>query len=469
MSNQTAQLSSLEMGVPMPRRLWAIVAVSFGVVMAVMDGTIANVALPTICKDLGIASADSIWIINAYQLTIMVLLLSLSALGDIIGHRRVYIVGLVIFTLASALCAMASSLEALVAARIVQGMGAAAITSVNTTLVRFIYPKSKLGRGMGINATVVAVSAVAGPTIAAVILSVGEWSWLFLVNIPIGILTLVLSLRYLPMTKIATKVKSLRWADVAMNALTFGLLIGAIEGYAHGVNSTIIAIGFAAVLTVGAIFVRQQSRRENPILPLDLLRKPIFSLSIATSIFSFMGQMLTLVALPFILQHKYGFSDVDTGLMMTVWPAAIMVVAPLAGIAMERLHAGLLGGVGLALMSVMLLLMFSLRGEVGVVDILWRLLLCGVGFGMFQSPNSSTIIASAPAARSGSASGMLATARLTGQSIGAAMMAFLFHRLPDESTHYAFLVSAVLVAVAALISLSRVAFPLPEAIARGRK
>lgn len=150
-------------GLPMPQRLGAILAVAFGVSLSVIDGTVANVALPTIGQQLGISAADSIWIVNAYQLAIMVSLLSLSALGDVVGYRKVYIGGLMLFTVASVGCSLSGSLQALVLARVMQGFGAAAITSVNTSLIRFIYPKARLGRGMGVNATVVATSSVAGP------------------------------------------------------------------------------------------------------------------------------------------------------------------------------------------------------------------------------------------------------------------------------------------------------------------
>ena len=185
-------------GLPMPQRLGAILAVAFGVSLSVIDGTVANVALPTIGQQLGISAADSIWIVNAYQLAIMVSLLSLSALGDVVGYRKVYIGGLMLFTVASVGCSLSGSLQALVLARVMQGFGAAAITSVNTSLIRFIYPKARLGRGMGVNATVVATSSVAGPTLAAGILSAADWPWLFAVNVPIGLAALALSRRFLP-------------------------------------------------------------------------------------------------------------------------------------------------------------------------------------------------------------------------------------------------------------------------------
>ena len=173
-------------GIPLPRRYGAIAAIALGVSLSVLDGTIANVALPTIAGDLRISPASSIWVVNAYQLAIVVSLLALSSLGDLIGYRKIYLGGLIVFTLASLGCVLSRSLAELTVARTVQGFGAAAVSSVNTALIRVIYPRRYLGRGMGINALVVAVSAAAGPTVAAGVLSVAPWPWLFAVNLPLG-------------------------------------------------------------------------------------------------------------------------------------------------------------------------------------------------------------------------------------------------------------------------------------------
>ena len=453
-------------GLPMPRRIWAILAVAFGVSLSVIDGTIANVALPTIGAELGISAADSIWIVNAYQLAIMVSLLSFSALGDVVGYRKVYIGGLMLFTVASVGCSLSGSLQTLVLARVMQGFGAAAITSVNTTLIRFIYPKAQLGRGMGINATVVAVSSVAGPTLAAGILSVAGWPWLFAVNVPMGLIALALSRRFLPANPVRVREHRFDWRDAVMNALTFGLLMASVEGFSHGLDPRILSVGVAALLVIGFFFIRSQLREPYPILPFDLLRIPIFSVSVVTSICSFLGQMLAMVALPFYLQQACGYDDVATGLLLTAWPAVIMVVAPAAGMLVERVHAGLLGGTGLTAMAAGLFLLAYLPEHPTDFDIIWRLVLCGAGFGLFQSPNNSILIASAPPERSGSASGMLATARLIGQTTGAALMALLFHIVPENSTHTALLLAGGFAVTGALISLARVSLPLPEGLTR---
>ena len=370
-------------GLPMPRRLWAILAVTFGVALSVLDGTIANVALPTIAHELGVSSADSIWVVNAYQLAIVVSLLSFSTLGDVVGYRRIYIGGLVFFTLSSVGCAFAGSLEMLIAMRVIQGFGGAAVVSINTSIIRIIYPRDQLGRGMGINATVVAIASVAGPTLAAAILSMASWHWLFAINIPIGIAAVWLSMRFLPYNPVRLSDRRFDWRDGVMNALTFGLLIASVEGFSHGLDPRIVACGASAFCVVGYLFVRSQLRKPYPLLPFDLLRIPIFSLSVFTSICSFVAQMLALVALPFFLQKELGYSDVQTGLLLTAWPAVIVVVAPVAGLLVERVHAGVLGGVGLTVMAAGLLLLALLPDHPTDGAIIWRLVVCGAHGALF--------------------------------------------------------------------------------------
>uniref|UniRef100_UPI003FD6F1AE MFS transporter n=1 Tax=Alistipes putredinis TaxID=28117 RepID=UPI003FD6F1AE len=452
----------------MPQRLGAILAVAFGVSLSVIDGTVANVALPTIGQQLGISAADSIWIVNAYQLAIMVSLLSLSALGDVVGYRKVYIGGLMLFTVASVGCSLSGSLQALVLARVMQGFGAAAITSVNTSLIRFIYPKARLGRGMGVNATVVATSSVAGPTLAAGILSAADWPWLFAVNVPIGLAALALSRRFLPENPVRVREHRFDWRDAVMNALTFGLMMASVEGFSHGLDPRVLSLGVAALIVVGFFFIRGQLREPYPILPFDLLRIPIFSVSVITSICSFIAQMLAMVALPFYLQKTFGYTEVHTGLILTAWPAIIMVVAPIAGLLVERIHAGAMGGVGLLIMAAGVVLLAFLPEQPHVADIVWRLLLCGLGFGLFQSPNNSILIASAPPERSGSASGMLATARLTGQTTGAALVALLFHIDPENGCHIALLLAGGFALAGSVVSFSRLSLALPQGLTRSK-
>ncbi len=453
-------------GLDMPRRLWAIMAVAFGVSASVISGAIVNVALPTFSAEMSVSSADSVWAINSYQLAIVMTLLIFSNLGDIVGYRRIYISGLVLFTLASLGCALAGSFTMLILCRIVEGVGAAAVTSINTTIIRIIYPRDRLARGLGINATIVAVSSVAGPSLAAAILSVASWHWLFAVNIPIGIVAFVFSYRFLPKNPVRFVGRRLDWRDCVLNALTFGLLIFSIEAFSHDVAMPVVSATLVATAVVGFVYVRWQLGKESPLLPFDLLRIPIFSLSILTSICSFTAQMLAMVSLPFILQHSLGYTPVDTGLLLMAWPMVIVVVAPLAGRLVERIHAGVLGLTGLAVMTAGLVALGTMSSHPSAADVVWRLVLCGAGFGLFQSPNNSIMIASAPQHRSGSASGMLATARLLGQTSGAAMVALLFHIFDGETTVAPMFVAAGFAATGAAVSASRIRLPLPETLRR---
>ncbi|HGI6342368.1 TPA: MFS transporter [Klebsiella pneumoniae] len=456
-------------GVPLPQRYGAILTIVLGLTMAVLDGAIANVALPTIASDLNASPAASIWIVNAYQIAIVIALLPLSFLGDMVGYRRIYKIGLVVFIFTSLACALSRSLEMLTFARVAQGLGGAALMSVNTALIRLIYPQRFLGRGMGINSFVVAVSSAAGPTIAAAILSLASWQWLFLINVPLGIVAFVLAMRFLPPNSARSKIIRFDLPSAIMNALTFGLLITALSGFAQGQSTQLVLAEVAAMLVVGFFFVRRQLTMPVPLLPVDLLRIPLFSLSICTSICSFCAQMLAMVSLPFFLQSMMGRSEVETGLLLTPWPLATMVMAPLAGYLIEKCHAGLLGAVGLLIMACGLFgLLIMACGLFGLallpsspsdLDIIWRMALCGAGFGLFQSPNNHTIVASAPSHRSGGASGMLGTARLLGQSTGAALVALLFNLLGNNGTHTALLLAGTLAIVAALISGLRVTQP----------
>ena len=439
-------------GLAPPQRYWAVGAVALGIAMAVLDGSIANVALPTIARDLRAAPADSIWVVNAYQLVITMLMLPLAALGEIVGYRRVYRAGLVVFTVAALGCALADSLIALSAARVVQGMGAAAMLSVTGALVRYIYPSRLLGRGIGINAFVVAVSAAAGPTIAAGILSIASWPWLFAVNVPIGIVTLAVS-RNLPRTPRAGRRFDL--PSAALNALFFGLLIVAIGSAGHGGRPLYILLAFACAALAGAGLVMRQLPQPAPLLPVDLLRIPMFALSIATSVCSFAAQMLAYVSIPFYFQGLLGRSDVATGLLITPWPLAAAVFAPIAGRLADRHSAGVLGALGLVIFALGLASLALLPAAPGDADIIWRMALCGAGFGLFQSPNNRAIMTSAPRERSGGASGMLGTARLLGQTMGAALAALMFSLLGGRATVWSLGLASSVALVAAAVSYTR--------------
>ncbi len=440
-------------GVPTPQRYWAILTIGIAVTMAVMDTAIANIALPAIARDVHASPSDSIWVVNAYQLAVVISLLPLASLGEIYGFRRVYQVGLVVFTLASLACALSSTLTALILARVLQGLAAAGIMSVNSALTRFVYPRAMLGRGMAINALVSAVSSAAGPTIAAAILAVGPWEWLFAINVPLGLVAIAIAWKSLPLTPRAGHRFDL--PSAIMNALAFGLLIISIDGLAHHQPLPAVILELLTAIIFGYLLVQRQRSRTAPLLPVDLLRIPIFRMSVATSICSFTAQMLAFVSLPFFLQDVLGRDAVQTGLLMTPWPVMTAVIAPVAGRLADRHSAGLLGGIGLAAFAVGLALLAILPAAAGSADVAWRMAVCGLGFGLFQSPNNRAIVAAAPRHRSGGAAGMLGTSRLLGQTLGASFAALLF-TLSSHGTTLALIGAAAIASGASAVSWLRV-------------
>lgn len=447
----TASPSSGRSGLETPRRYWAMLAVGLALTMSVIDATIANVALPTIADDMHAEPSFAIWIVNAYQMAIMLSLLPLAALGDIIGYSRVYLGGLVLFTIASLTCSLSDSLPMLVGARVLQGFGASGIMSVNMAVVRFIYPTSFLGRGIGLNAVIIAISAAVGPTIASAILSVATWPWLFAVNVPIGIVAVGIGSFALPASP--HQRRPFDYISAALSALTFGLLIVFIDTLGRRASLPTLAGEAGAMLIAGAFLVRRQMWVDSPMLPIDLLRIPIFGLSIGTSICSFVAQAIALVSLPFLLQDNLGYSAVGTGLLMTPWPLATSVLAPISGRLSDRYPAGLLGSAGLVLFGAGLAALAFVPAHAGIADVAWRMALAGAGFGLYQSPNNRTIIASAPRARSGGAAGMQGMARLLGQTVGAALAALFFGLMDHtEATVVAPAVGALFAIIGAVIS-----------------
>jgi len=443
-------------GLPPPQRNRALLVIVLGLTLAVLDGTIVNLALPGIARDLHASASRSIWVVNAYQVATLAMLLPLATLGDLVGYRRVYLVGASVFAVASLGCALATSVPTLALARAVQGLGAAGIMSVNTALVRLIFPKALLGRGIAMNSIVVATATVAGPTVAALILSVATWPWLFAINLPLGLLTVMLGRSALPFNQ-AKRPEGVRFSafDVLLNVLMFSLVFLAADmlGTRTGSDQTPLWAGFAVMaagVLVGVVYVRRQLHHALPLFPLDLLRIPVFALSMCTSVAAFSAQMLAFIALPFLMLDHFGRSHFEAGLLITAWPLGIVVTAPIAGRLIGRYSGGLLGGIGLGLLAAGLAAMAWLPANPSDVDIVWRLLLCGVGFGLFQSPNNHTIVTSAPAHRSGGASGMLGTARLTGQTLGAVVLAMIFSVSNPHDGHGPFIALGLAAALAAL-------------------
>ena len=445
-----ARVVEAQDGLPSPQRLLAFSTLAVAIAMAVLDGTIVTVALPTMARQFAVAPENAIWIVNAFQLAVTVSLLPLAALGDIYGYRRVYWWGLALFTVASLACALAPTFAVLTFARVVQGLGAAGIMSVNIALVRFIYPHARLGQGVGNMAVVVAVSTAGSPSVAAAILSVASWHWLFLVNVPIGALALVMAARTLPATPRAAG--RLDLMSVLLNALTFGLVITGVNQIGQGGSPWLALIEIALGAAVGVALVRRQLKVPTPLLPVDLLRRPVFALSLATSIASFGAQSLAIVSLPFYFENRLGHSASTSGLLLSPWPIGTALIAPIAGRLADRFIPGLLSSIGLLVMGGGLVLVVLAVGDSNPASLAWRLAICGLGFGFFQSPNNRVIIGSAPRERSGGAAGLQSSGRLIGQSFGTALVAVALGRAPAHATEIALWGAAALTLAGAITS-----------------
>jgi DHA2 family multidrug resistance protein-like MFS transporter len=450
-------------GLPVPQRYWAIAAIILGVGVSVLDTSLVNLALPDIARDLGATPSAAVWVVNAFQLAILTALLPCAQLGERIGYRRVYLMGLVVFSIASLACAIAPNLPMLVAARALQGLGAAGLMAVNSALVRLTYSQQGLGRGIAVNAVVVATASVAGPSVAALVLSVTSWHWLFLIQLPLSILTFVLGRRSLPFNEAGAARPRLSLVDLSLNVLMFALVfLGADAlGARHGGTDPAALFGAAGLLAAGLvvawIYIRRQLAQEAPLLPVDLLRIPVFALSMCTSVAAFAAQMLAFITLPFLLLEGQGRGHLEAGLLITAWPAAIVVVAPFTARLIPRYPTGLLSGIGLAVLAVGLVLLAFMPEQASAGQLAWRMAVCGAGVGLFQSPNNHTIVTSAPLHRAGAASGMLGTARLTGQSLGAVIVGVIFTTVGvnDNGAGIALGLAAALAAVASAFSLLR--------------
>jgi DHA2 family multidrug resistance protein-like MFS transporter len=411
-------------GLPGSQRRWAMISYLVGLAMSVLDGNIANTALPSIATQLHASPAASIWVVNAFLLTVGICVVPLSSLVDIIGYKRVYQGGLVIFTLASAGCSLPHSLNTLVLARVIQGMGAACIWSVSAAVMRYTYPRALLGRGIGLGGFVVFTSAAAGPSVASAILAITTWHWLFAINIPFGLLALSMSERCLAPAE-GSRHRWDFWSAV-LNGIAVTLLITGIDGIGNGKARAILVAELIGAAIAGTALVKRQSHLSVPMLAIDLFKRPIFALSSSASLCAFMAQGLAVVVLPFYFIDVMGFSQVMAGLLLSPWPIAAGIMSHISGRMADRVPIRVLGTIGMAGMTSGLILLGLVGPHPTVFQIVWRAALGGAGFGFFGAPNNRAMVASAPKERSGGAGGISTMSRLLGQSIGVSVVAVIF-------------------------------------------
>jgi DHA2 family multidrug resistance protein-like MFS transporter len=438
-------------GLPLPRRYLAVAALSAGTALTIIDGGVATVALPTIARDLGVEGSAVVAVVTVYQLVLAMALLPFAGLGDRIGLKRMYQGGQLVFAAATILCFFAKSLPFLLVVRAAQALGAAAALSVSSALIRATYPTAQLGRGLGINSVIVSSSAALAPTIGGLVLAVAPWPWVFASAVPFAILSLFLG-RSLPDTVPGNDRFDV--VGAVLCAAMFGLVIGGAESAVHGDSPVVSAAIVLAGIVIGVAFVRRERSEAKPILPLDLLARPVLALSAIGAFTAFVASMTLLLSTPFRLTHEYGFTAAEVGAAIAPWPLTNMIVAPLAGWLSDRYPAGVLGGIGMAVSIAALLLIAAMPADPGFFDVAWRMALCGSGFGLFLPPNARLIIGSAPRERAAAAGGLVSTVRLVGQTTGATLVAGLL-AAGIGSGRVPALVAAALALTAGLCSIAR--------------
>ncbi len=409
-------------------RWWVLATVDIGILMATLDASIVNIALPTILEDLHTNLIFVQWVLEAYLLAITVLLLPFGRLADIVGRKRVYTAGFVVFTLGSGLSGFSRSVEELIAFRILQAVGAAMILANGFAIVTAAFPPWQRGLALGINGTVVAAGFALGPTVGGLLIASLGWPWIFYVNVPIGIVGtaaawVILNERVLSGDRrqaqqrfdFAGAVTSV----LALLALLFALTLGPENGWTSFL--VLLLSGIFVLLTV-AFFVLE-TRVEQPLVDLSLFRRRTFTAGNVAGVMAFLAISANAFLMPFYLQLVLGYSPLQAGLLLTPTALVLAVVAPASGWLSDRIGARLLSSVGLAINGIALVLLGSLTVNASYTQVLYWLLLLGFGQGLFQPPNNSSVMGDVPRDRLGIGSGILAMVRNLGQVVGLAISA----------------------------------------------
>jgi EmrB/QacA subfamily drug resistance transporter len=412
---------------------WIVLVLSAAATfMTTLDGSIVNIGLPSIARTFHVGISGAVeWIIIGYLVVIAAILLTCGRLADMIGRKPIFLTGLFVFILGSALSGLAPSLLLLILARLFQGIGGALIFSVNIAMITSTFPSNERGLALGLNAVVVSLGVAAGPTIGGIITQYLTWRWIFYVNVPICIFVLLAAFYFYsehrPQREQHERFDPLGATVLAIGlaALTLGLSFGQEWGWLSA--GTLAALGFSLVMLSIGVYV--EAHVEHPILNLGLVSNRVF----AFSNISFMLCMMALFApgflLPFYLEELRGFSTIQTGLLLTPLPLMLAVVAPLSGSLADRLGSRWLSPIGLAIACFGLFLLSLINAQSSTWDIIWRLAIIGIGQGLFQSPNTRTMMGAAPRNAQGEASGLLATGRVIGQSMSVALVGTVFAAL----------------------------------------
>ncbi|MGA3029686.1 MAG: MFS transporter [Candidatus Limnocylindrales bacterium] len=415
----------------MERKWLILTSVSLGSLMATLDGSIVNIALPAIQTDFRIDLTTVEWVVVAYLLVVGSLLLPVGRLGEVLTFKRVYLVGFAVFTVASVCCGASPTAEALVSFRVVQAIGAAMIMAMGPAIVARTFPAHERGRALGLNGVSVSIGLSLGPALGGLLTQAATWRAIFLINAPIGVIAILWAARILPQEEPGRGQSFDVEGAVLSGAALFALLLALSDGQQWGWTSPAILGLLVAFVGLGAAFVFVERRSLQPMIDLALFRIRPFTAGLASVVVAFLGLFTATFLLPFLLQQARGFSPVEAGLLLTPLPIAMAVVAPFSGAASDRFGPRVLASAGMAIMVLGLLSLTQLSVNFALPDLIWRLVLLGIGQGLFMSPNSSAVLGSVPRPRVGTASGTLAQMRVNGQALGIALSAAIVAtRLP---------------------------------------
>lgn len=402
---------------------WLIlVSVGMGVFLATIDGSIVNIGINTLVKELNQPLAVVEWVVLAYMLTISTLMLSIGRLGDMIGKKSLYIAGLITFTIGSTLCGLSNSIYWLIAFRVLQALGAAMIMALGTALVTETFPASERGKALGIMGTLVSIGIIAGPTIGGLILESLSWHWLFFVNIPIGIIGVIMVKRYVPANRPGQKqlfdFPGATALFLALASFLFALSLGQHSAFQNPLSFVL----FGLFVIMVALFIRIELRSAQPMINLTLFKNRLFSVNLVTGLLTFIASAGTMFIIPLYLQNILHYSPRLTGLMMAITPVTVALVAPLAGALSDRIGTRLITSIGLGMILIGNIAVSTLGAQTTILGYLLRFIPLGIGIGMFQSPNNSAVMGSVARQNLGIASGLLNLTRTIGQTTGIALL-----------------------------------------------
>ncbi len=402
---------------------WLVMAaVGMGIFLATIDGSIVNVALPTLASAFGANFATLQWVVLAYLVTISTLMLSVGRLADMIGKKTIYASGFVVFTLGSVLCGLSPTIYWLIGSRILQAVGAAMVMALGTAIIIEAFPPQEWGRALGISGSIVSVGIVIGPTLGGLILGSLSWHWIFFVNLPVGVIGTWMVLRYVPGIRPREKQRfDFLGALVLLTALLC-LLIGLTLGQERGFGEPLTLGLLVGFLLASLVFVRVEQRAAQPMVDLNLFRNQLFSINLVTAMMVFICSAGTVILMPFYLENVLGYEPRMAGLLLSVVPVMLGITSPISGAASDRFGTRRIATLGLGILLIGYLGLHSLSTDTDALGYALRFAPIGLGFGIFQSPNNTAIMAAAPRRQTGVVSGMLALSRTLGQTTGIAIL-----------------------------------------------